>query len=491
MNDTHKTGHHGILQRIAQNAMIEKGLLPDFSAAELAELSTITEPAHTQNGNITDLRKQLWCSIDNHDSQDLDQLSFAEAKPDGSVKIFVAVADVDALLKQNSALDKHAKHNTSTVYTAARIFPMIPEKLSTDFTSLSVHEDRFAIVVELLIATTGSVKSFSIYRAWVRNQAKLSYQSLADWLDGKAPMPAPIATVKGLEANLRLQDKVAQKMKVLRHEHGALEFETIHASPIFESGELKDLRQDRSNRAKDIVADFMIAANGAVALFLSSKNFPSLRRVVSTPKRWDRIMELAAEKGFKLQQEPDAKALNQFLMKEKAADPLRFPDLSLSVIKLLGGGEYAIELPGHSAEGHFGLAVKDYTHSTAPNRRFPDLITQRLVKAAINGKPVPYTNQELEALAKHCSVTEDAVKKVERHVDKSAAALLLHSRIGEVFDSIVTGASAKGTWVRLLHLPVEGRLVSGSEGLDVGHRLRVKLLSTDVERGFIDLKRLD
>lgn len=491
MTDNHHNGHHAILQRIATRAMLERGLLPEFSEAVLAELNAITEPAHKQDSNMPDLRHLLWSSIDNSDSQDLDQLSYAEAMPDGKVKIYVAVADVDALVKLNTALDKHAHHNTSTVYTAARVFSMLPEKLSTDFTSLGLDEDRIAMVVELLIGADGAVQSSNIYFAWVRNKAKLSYGSLAEWLENNAPLPQAVAKVKGLEANLRLQDKVAQKMKVLRHEHGALEFETIHASPVFADGALTDLQQDRSNRAKDIVADFMIATNGAVARFLAAKNFPSLRRVVQTPKRWDRIVELASEKGTKLPLEPNAKALNQFLMKEKAADPLRFPDISLSVIKLLGGGEYTVELPGASSEGHFGLAVKDYTHSTAPNRRYPDLITQRLLKAALQGKSVPYTGEELLALAKHCSVTEDAVKKVERQVNKSAAALLLQSRIGEVFDSIVTGASEKGTWVRLLHLPVEGRLVSGQEGLDVGHKLRVKLMRTDVERGFIDLKRLD
>lgn len=470
--------------------MQERGLLPKFANAVLMELEAIAAPAPKQD-NSTDLRNLLWCSIDNNESRDLDQLSYAEAMPDGSIKIYVAVADVDALVKLNSELDKHAHHNTCTVYTAAQIFSMLPEKLSTDYTSLGLLEDRLAIVVELLIGEDGSVLSSALYRALVRNMAKLSYGSLADWLDGKAPIPPAVVKVKGLEDNLRLQDRVAQKMKLLRHEHGALEFETIHASPVFESGALTDLKQDRSNRAKDIVADFMIAANGAVARFLSAQHFPSLRRVVQTPKRWDRIVELAAEKGTKLPLIPDAKALNQFLMREKSADPLRFPDISLSVIKLLGGGEYAIELPGGNSEGHFGLAVKDYTHSTAPNRRYPDLITQRLVKAAVTGKPVPYSDVDLQALAKHCSVTEDAVKKVERQVNKSAAALLLQSRIGEVFDSIVTGASDKGTWVRLLHLPVEGRLISGHEGLDVGHKLRVKLVRTDVERGFIDLKRLD
>ena len=432
----------------------------------------------------------LWCSIDNDDSRDLDQLTVAEAMPGGAVKILVAIADVDAVVKKQSALDDHAQHNTTSVYTAAEIFPMLPEKLSTDLTSLNFESDRLAVVIEMVIAADGSLQSSDIYGATVRNRAKLAYNSVAAWLEGNGPMPQAIGAVNGLDENLRLQDRVAQKLKALRHAHGALDLETIEARPVFDGDELKDLEADKQNRAKDIIEDFMIAANGVTARYLASKKFPSLRRVVRTPKRWDRIVELAAERGSTLPKEPDSKALEQFLVSAKAADPLRFPDLSLSVIKLLGAGEYVVELPGDSAAGHFGLAVKDYAHSTAPNRRYPDLITQRLLKAAMAGGPSPYENDELEALAKHCTEEEDAAKKVERQVGKSAAAMLLESRIGEQFDAIVTGASDKGTWVRLLHPPIEGRLVSGFEGMDVGHRLRVQLIRTDVERGYIDFKRV-
>jgi exoribonuclease-2 len=328
-----------------------------------------------------------------------------------------------------------------------------------------------------------------VYRATVRNRAKLAYNGVAGWLEGSGPMPPGIGRVGGLEGNLRLQDLVAQKLKSLRHLHGALDLATIEARPVFDGDELKDLEADHRNRAKDIIEDFMIAANGVTARYLASKKFPSLRRVVRTPKRWDRIVELAAERGSTLPGEPDAKALEQFLASAKSADPLRFPDLSLSVVKLLGSGEYAVELPGGDAAGHFGLAVKDYAHSTAPNRRYPDLITQRLLKAAMAGSARPYENDELAALARHCTEEEDAAKKVERQVTKSAAAILLESRIGEQFDAIVTGASDKGVWVRLLHLPVEGRLENGMAGLDVGQPLRVQLVRTDVERGYIDFKR--
>ena len=488
MTDTDDKQHRSILKSIARRAMLERGLLPEFSLQARAELDGIRGRATRAEQSTRDLQNLIWCSIDNDASRDLDQLTVAEAMPGGAAKILVAIADVDALVKKQSALDAHAQHNTTSVYTAAEIFPMLPEKLSTDLTSLNYESDRLAIVVEMIIAEDGSLQSSDIYGATVRNRAKLAYNSVAGWLDGSGPMPQVIGTVDGLDENLRLQDRVAQKLKALRHVHGALNLETIEARPVFDGDELKDLEAERKNRAKEIIEDFMIAANGVAARYLASKMFPSLRRVVRTPKRWDRIIELASDHGFTLPQKPDSKALEQFLITAKAADPLRFTDLSLTVIKLMGAGEYVVELPGGSAAGHFGLAVRDYAHSTAPNRRYPDLITQRLLKAALAGSSLPYKNDELQALATHCTQEEDAAKKVERQVGKSAAAMLLESRIGERFDGIVTGASDKGTWVRLLHPPIEGRLVSGFEGMDVGHRLRVELIHTDVERGYIDFK---
>ena len=491
MTDTDDKQHRSILKSIARRAMLERGLLPEFSLQARAELDGIRGRATRAEQSTRDLQNLIWCSIDNDASRDLDQLTVAEAMPGGTAKILVAIADVDALVKKHSALDAHAQHNTTSVYTAAEIFPMLPEKLSTDLTSLNYESDRLAIVVEMIIAEDGSLQSSDIYGATVRNRAKLAYNSVAGWLDGSGPMPQVIGTVDGLDENLRLQDRVAQKLKALRHVHGALNLETIEARPVFDGDELKDLEAERKNRAKEIIEDFMIAANGVAARYLASKMFPSLRRVVRTPKRWDRIIELASDHGFTLPQKPDSKALEQFLITAKAADPLRFTDLSLTVIKLMGAGEYVVELPGGSAAGHFGLAVKDYAHSTAPNRRYPDLITQRLLKAAMEGSSLPYENHELQALATHCTQEEDAAKKVERQVGKSAAAMLLESRIGERFDGIVTGASDKGTWVRLLHPPIEGRLVSGFGGVDVGHRLRVELIHTDVERGYIDFKSVE
>jgi VacB/RNase II family 3'-5' exoribonuclease len=490
MTNNDNKQHRMILQRIAHQAMLERGLAPDFPAQALAELDKIKGPATQPEKSARDLRGLLWCSIDNDDSRDLDQLTVAEALAGGATKVLIAIADVDAIVNKQSAIDDHACKNTTSVYTVAEIFPMLPEKLSTDLTSLSYETDRLAIVIEMIVSGDGSLQNSDIYGALVRNRAKLAYNSVAGWLEGHGAMPQGIGTVNGLDENLRLQDGVAQKLKALRHLHGALDLETIEPRPIFEGDVLKDLAPETRNRAKDIIEDFMIAANGVTARFLASEKFPSLRRVVRTPKRWDRIIELAGERGSTLPQEPNSKALDQFLLSAKAADPLRFPDLSLSVIKLLGAGEYVVEIPGGNVTGHFGLAVKDYSHSTAPNRRFPDLITQRLLKAAIAGDSLPYGIDELEALAKHCTVEEDAAKKVERQVIKSAAAILLESRIGERFDAIVTGASDKGTWVRLMNPPVEGRLESGFEGMDIGHRLRVQLVSTDVERGYIDFKRV-
>ena len=479
-----------ILQRIARRAMTERGLLPDFSPQALAELDKILAPAASTEEPTRDLRNLLWCSIDNDDSLDLDQLTVAEVLPGDIVKILVAISDVDAIVRNGSAIDGHARQNTTSVYTAAAIFPMLPEKLSTNLTSLNHGTDRLAIVVEMEIAKDGSLQSSDIYGATVRNHAKLAYNSVAAWLEGNGPMPEGIGAVEDLGENLHIQDRVAQSLKNFRHLHGALNLETIETRAVFDADELRDLAVEGKNRAKDIIEDFMIAANGVTARYLSSKGFPSLRRVVHTPKRWDRIRELASDLDFLLPPEPDSSALEGFLVKAKAMDPLRFPDLSLSIIKLMGPGEYMLELPGEKPEGHFGLAVRDYTHSTAPNRRYPDLLTQRLLKAALASHSVPYGTDDLEALAKHCTEEEDAVKKVERQVEKSAAAMLLQSRIGEQFDAIVTGAASKGTWVRLLHPPIEGKLVQGFEGIDVGHRIRVQLIHTDVEQGFIDFKKV-
>jgi ribonuclease R len=482
--------HRTILKGIAHRAMLERDLLPDFSTEALAELERLQVPSPTNGEYVRDMRSLLWASIDNDDSLDLDQLTLAEEVPGDNIQVLVAIADVDSFIKDGSAIDKHARHNTTSVYTVAEIFPMLPEKVSTDVASLNFNEDRLAIVVEMVIDVDGSLRDSTIYKAWVRNHAKLAYNSVAAWLDGSGVMPEAVAAVNGLAENLKTQDRAAKMMKDFRHIHGALSLETIESKPVFDGDQIRALEMEEKNRAKEIIEDFMVAANGVTARYLSVNKFPSIRRVVRVPKRWGRIVEIAAEYKFKLPDVPDSKALEEFLVKQKAADPLRFPDLSLAVIKLLGSGEYIAEFPDGDAPGHFGLAVKDYAHSTAPNRRYPDLLTQRLLKSALEGKPTPYSKDELDVLATHCTEAEDAANKVERQVSKSAAALLLESRIGEQFDAIVTGASEKGTWVRLFNIPVEGKLVDGFEGLDVGKRVRVQLIDTNVERGYIDFKKV-
>lgn len=477
---------HCMLGDLARQAMIDRGFEPDFSPEVERQLLGITTPAH-ENG-LKDMRDMLWCSIDNDDSRDLDQLTVAEPRPNGNTRVLVAVADVDAVVKRGTPIDEHAKHNTTSIYTAAKIFPMLPEKLSTNLTSLNEDQERVAMIMDMEVAADGTISSGDVYRALVHNKAQLAYESVGMWLEGHGDMPPKVKAVQGLAENLKLQDKIADAMRENRHEHGALDLETIEPRAVMRDGQVVDLRQEGRNNARNLIEDFMIAANGVTARFLSGKGLPSIRRVVRQPERWDRIVAIAEEHGEHLPGDPDAVALEQFLVRQHKADPVRFPDLSLAIVKAMGAGEYVVEKPGE-AIGHFGLAVKDYTHSTAPNRRFPDLIAHRMVKAALSNGTQPYSVDELSGLAEHCTEAEDAANKVERQVRKSAAACLLSTRIGERFDAIVTGASEKGTWVRVFHPPVEGKLVHGAEGLDIGHRLRVKLVSVDVDRGFIDFVR--
>ena len=477
------------MKKIARAAMLQRGLLPEFSPAVRREARGITRAPIETAAAVRDLRGLLWASIDNDDSRDLDQLTVAEPLAAGAVKVLVAVADVDAAVKTGSAIDGHARTNTTSVYTAAQIFPMLPEKLSTDLTSLNEGEERLAMIIEMAVGADGNVTQSDVYRGVVRSCAKLTYNAVAAWLDGTASAPPKLAAVPGLDEQLRMQDRAAQALKRRRHERGALRLKTAEARPVFDHGVLTDLRPDEKNRAKELIEDFMIAANGVTARYLDRQGFPSLRRMLHTPKRWERIVELAAALGERLPVEPSAIALDAFLAKRREADPTRFADLSLSIVKLLGSGEYMAAAAGSRSEGHFGLAVNDYAHSTAPNRRFPDLVTQRLLKAALAGDRVPYADDELAALAHHCTMQEDNATKVERQVRKSAAALLLAPRIGERFEAIVTGASPKGTWVRISHPTVEGRVVQGFEGLDVGDPVRVELVGVNAVRGFIDFRR--
>jgi VacB/RNase II family 3'-5' exoribonuclease len=482
MNASHQNPRD-LLTAIARQAMLDQGLLPDFSAEAQTQAASLTRAA--ADSAARDLRAAEWVSIDNDDSLDLDQLSVAQSLTATTTRLLVAIADVDATVIQGSPIDAHARQNTTSVYTAGRIFPMLPEKLSTNLTSLVQGAERLAMIIELVVGADGSIASSDIYRATVVNKAKLAYNSVASWLEDGAAAP-PVLAAAGLESQVRLQDQVAQALGRVRHTQGALTLETIQTSAVFEGEALQDLVPDRKNRAHELIENVMVAANGVAARWLQDKGLASIRRILRTPEHWDRIVALAAEHGTQLPAVADPVALNAFLAQCRTDHPDQFPDLSLSVIKLLGRGEYALESPGQTVAGHFGLAVRDYMHSTAPNRRYPDVITQRLIKAALASKPAPYTTTELQALAVHCTTQEDHAAKVERRVSKSAAALLLQQRIGQTFDAIVTGAADKGTWARTMLPPVEGRIVRGFQGLKVGQSVRVRLLSTDVTRGFID-----
>jgi VacB/RNase II family 3'-5' exoribonuclease len=478
------------LRAIAVAAMRARGLDPDFPAEALAEVARLVEAPQSSEEPTRDLRSLLWCSIDNDDSRDLDQLSVAETLPTGVVKVLVAIADVDALAPKDSPVDRHAAVNTTSVYTPAIIFPMLPERLSTDLTSLGANNDRVSVVIEFTVATDGSLAQSDVYGALVRNRAKLAYNAVDAWLTGRGPLPPAAAAVDGIDAQLKIQDRAAQVLADVRHQHGALQFENTEVRPTFDGDTLSELQTDAPNRAKALIENLMIAANGVVARFLDQRGFPSIRRVVREPERWDRIVALASQTGDRLPATADVAALAEYLKKRRLADPSRFADLSHTVIRLLGSGEYVVDPPGAEPPGHFGLAVKDYTHSTAPNRRYPDLLTQRLIKAALAGHPAPYAIAELERLAAQCTRQEDAANKVERQVRKSAAAMLVASRVGARFDAVVTGASGKGTFVRVTTPPIEGKLVRGEVGLDVGDEVHVQLTHVDVDRGFIDFVRV-
>jgi len=481
--------HRNDLQRVAHRALYDRGLLDRFDNAVLGQLDGIYGASTESGDDIRDLRGLPWCSIDNDESRDLDQLSAALDLGDGSVRVFIAIADVDTLVVKGTPIDAHAAQNTASVYVAGHVYPMLPERLSTDFTSLGQGVDRVSLIIEYVVRPEGSLAESEISRGLVRNHAKLAYDAVAAWLDGQGPLPESAAAVLGMDAQLRLQDGVATRLRELRHQKGALDFASLEARPLWKDDEVVGMHAEKPNRAKRLIEEFMIAGNGVVARFLEAKGRPALRRVVRSPERWAKIAAVAEKFGEWLPGQPSARALEAFLAKRRVADPLRFPDLSLVIVKLMGAGEYVAELPGESHAGHFGLSVKDYTHATAPNRRFSDLVTQRLLKAALAEKPSPYGIAELSAIALHCTNQESNIAKVERQVHKSAAVLLLERRVGETFDGLVTGAAEKGTWVRIIDPPAEGRLVQGAQGLHVGDKVRVTLVSTDFERGFLDFAR--
>ncbi|HSU53529.1 MAG TPA: RNB domain-containing ribonuclease [Candidatus Dormibacteraeota bacterium] len=477
------------LKARARAAMLERGFHPDFPAAVTGELAALNSHPPAIDSGIRDLRGLLWSSIDNDTSRDLDQVEYAEKLPNGGTRLLVGIADVDAFVSKGSSIDGHASSETTSVYTGVATFPMLPGELSNNATSLLDAQERLSVIIEMIVLDSGETKCQEVYLARLKNAAKLTYSVTGAWFEGRGPIPRAVANVPGMEAQLRLQQEASEKLRGIRKAHGALAFESREATPVLEDGTVKDLKPGAHNAASDLIESFMVAANVTMAQFLKSKGSLSIRRVVKTPKRWDRIQAIAEQFGVQLPAVPEPRALSNFLEQRKAADPVHFPELSLSVFKLLGPGEYIVETPGAEHEGHFGLALNDYTHSTAPNRRFTDLLTQRLLKAVLKSAPCPYSQADLSELAKHCTEREDAARKVERLMRKVCAASLLSQRIGEIFEGIVTGASAKGTYVRLLKFPAEGRVVRGERGIDVGDKVQVRLAAVDVPRGFIDFER--
>jgi VacB/RNase II family 3'-5' exoribonuclease len=475
------------LQATAKEIMQQYGFEPDFPTPISTQLANLGQLQASPSRDVRDMRNLLWSSIDNDTSRDLDQIEVADGASNGDVKVMVGIADVDAFVAKLTPIDQHAARETTTVYTGIRNFPMLPEQLSTGVTSLLENQDRLSIVIEFVVGPDGNIKSSEVYRALVRNKAQLQYNSVGAWLEGSAAPPPKVAASGELQDQLKVQSDVAQKLKSKRFQNGALNLQTDEVHPLVLNEQVVDVVKQQKNRATELIEDFMVAANGVVARLL--QNVSSLRRIVRTPKRWDRIVQLAATKGEKLPAQPDSKALNDFLLRRKAADPDHFADLSLSVIKLIGPGEYVLEPAGETAPGHFGLAVQDYTHSTAPNRRFADVVTQRLIKAMLAGQPNPYSDDELNAVASNCTQKEDAARKVEREMSKRLAAVAMQRRVGEIFDAIVTGVTDHGTFVRVLQPHVEGLLAQGAQGLDVGDKLKAKLIRTDVRKGYIDFAR--
>jgi exoribonuclease-2 len=475
----------------AHRAMLEAGFRPDFPPDVVNEIQAFKINQHTApETSVRDLRQLAWSSIDNDTSRDLDQVEYAEKMPDDTIRLLVGIADVDTLVAKGSATDRQASVESTSVYTGVKTFPMLPIELSTDLTSLSEGQHRSAVIIEIRINGSGDVSGHDIYPAWILNCAKLAYSSTGAWLEGRGPMPPAVAKTPGMEAQIQLQREASERLRKIRQQRGMLAFGSVEATPVVEQGEVKDLTVRKHNVAEDIIESFMVAANVAMAKFLKEKGSLSIRRLVKTPRRWDRIQAIASQFGVKLPDTPDQRALSEFLEQRKAADLIHFPDLSLSIVKLLGPGEYIAEPPAAAHEGHFGLAVDDYTHSTAPNRRYADLVTQRLLKAVIANLSAPYSEAELSQIAAHCTERGDAARKVERFMRKVVAANLLGKRIGETFDAIVTGALPKGTYVRLLKFPAEGRVTRNAQGIDVGDKVRVRLISVEVDKGFIDFQRV-
>ena len=466
--------------------MLDEGFHPDIPGAAMQQLNQISGKADPALRDLTGL---LWSSIDNDDSRDLDQIEWAERVP-GGIHVLVGIADVDSAVHKASPIDQYAAFETCTVYASVHIFPMLPERLSTDLTSLNETGERAAVIIDFTVGSDGSLKDGgSIYAARVKNKAQLTYNAVGAWLEGTAPAPPKVAASADLQAQLKLQDEAAGLLRDARHRLGALTFDRVEATAVMADGKVTGISTRTSNRAAHLIEDFMVAANETMALYLRNAKVSSIRRVVKLPERWARIVELASQHGGNLPAEPDAGALNTFLLQRRQEDPDHYADVSLAVLKLMGPGEYVLYRPGDDATGHFGLAANDYTHSTAPNRRFADLVTQRLVKALSAKMAAPYTDEELGKIATDCTQKEDAARKVQRNMLKRIAAVAMAGRIGQVFDGIVTGVTPKCTFVRVSDPPIEGRVMHGEEGMDVGGRVKVKLIGTNPEHGFIDFAR--
>jgi exoribonuclease-2 len=479
------------LAAVAWHAMEKYGFLPGFPEPVESEVRALAgQKFPAGRGDIRDLRGLLWSSIDNEDSMDLDQVEHCEQRENGGILVRVAVADVDLYVKKESPTDRHAAHNGTSVYAGVETFPLFPDRLSKGITSLLPGEDRIAVIIEYLVLPDGAFRPGEVYPAFVNNKAKLVYEEIGDWFEGATPVPRAVREVPGLEAQLLLQLEASMLLKKYRMEQGALELDTLEPKVVVEEGRVRRLVAPRKNPAGHLIEDFMIAANGTMVSRLEKAGIPMVQRVVRVPKHWDGIVETAAMYGESLPPEPDAKALSGFLIRRKKADPARFPDLSLTIVKLLGRGEYLALVPGQTPYGHFGLAVTHYTHSTAPNRRFVDLIIQRLVKSVLGGDPSPYTAEELEGLCAWLTGREHEANRVERFMRKASAAVLLSDRIGETFDAVVTGVIEHGIFVRLFDPPAEGKVVRNERGLKVGRFVRVRLLRTDPYNAFIDFERV-
>jgi exoribonuclease R len=505
------------LAHAAVEELHEAGFKPEFGRDVQEQVSEIERDiAHWGDAkSAADLRGLGWSSIDNDTSKDLDQIEVAERVPTG-IRLHIAIGDVAAAVEKGSPIDEHAQNQTQTIYTAVKNFPMLPLELSAGLTSLNENEDRLAILMSFTVASNGELLDETVSRSWVRNRAQLAYSRVGPWLDAGGNDPKNVVNLRSdsarehdsdeaastrmdgdrnlradwLAEQLKLQDEATEALHRTRIAAGALDFHKAEAEPVLMDGHIASVHEVTQNRAMHLIEDLMVAANGVMARALRKGGRSGLQRVVKTPERWNRIVALAQRTGRTLPEQPDSVELNKFLQAQRESDPDHYPDLAVAVIKLMGPGEYMLMRADDDPTGHFGLAARDYTHSTAPNRRFPDLVTQRILHAMMDDAPPPYTDGELAAIAQHCNEADKALRKIERRMQKRVAAVAMSGHVGEDFKAVVTGSSDKGVYARVIEPPFEGRVVEGEYGLDVGDVVRVKLIHTDPARAFIDLARM-